>query len=206
MNELVILGAGGHALVAADCAILMGYKSIRFLDQSPEWANDQGLPFPCTGTCDTFTELGDDVDFFVALGSAKMRREWVEKIQEAGKNLATLIHPSAIVSKFADSGIGTILCAQAVLGAGAKLGMGAIVNTGASVDHHCDVGDYAHVCPGARLGGSVVVGTGAWVGIGSSVIQCVRIGDNATVGAGAAVVRDVAMGKTVVGVPARELK
>ncbi|HEU67991.1 MAG TPA: sugar acetyltransferase, partial [Candidatus Acetothermia bacterium] len=43
------------------------------------------------------------------------------------------------------------------------------------------------------------------VGVGASVIPGVRIGAWSVVGAGAAVIRDVAPGSTVAGVPARSL-
>ena len=207
MSQLVILGAGGHSVVAAEVAEAMNtFDSIVFLDQSVDWAKEQQLPYPCVGSCDAFDTMASDAVFFVAYGGAELRRKWTERIADAGRQLATLIHPSAVVSPTAAFGEGVIVCAQAVVNARAKLGTGVIVNTAASVDHDCTLDDYVHVCPGARLAGAVSVGTGSWIGIASSVIQTIRIGDNVTVGAGAAVVRDVDNGLTVVGVPAKALK
>ena len=81
-----------------------------------------------------------------------------------------------------------------------------IVNTHASVDHGCRVGAFAHLAPAVTLGGDVIVGEGALVGVGASVGPARSIGAWATVGVGAAVVRDVAPGETVAGVPARPLR
>ena len=81
-----------------------------------------------------------------------------------------------------------------------------IVNTRASVDHGCQIGAFAHVAPGVALAGDVNVGEGAFIGIGAAVVPGRSIGAWATVGAGASVVRDVAAGTTVVGVPARPMR
>ena len=59
--------------------------------------------------------------------------------------------------------------------------------------------------PGVALAGDVTIGTGALVGIGAAVTPGRRVGAWSTVGAGATVVADVADGTVVVGTPAREL-
>jgi UDP-2-acetamido-3-amino-2,3-dideoxy-glucuronate N-acetyltransferase len=48
-----------------------------------------------------------------------------------------------------------------------------------------------------------VVEHGSSIGSGATILGGVRIGEGATVGAGAVVTRDVALGETVIGVPAR---
>lgn len=49
----------------------------------------------------------------------------------------------------------------------------------------------------------VVIGSDVWIGARGTVLSGVWIGDGATVGAAAVVIRDVPIGTTVVGVPAR---
>jgi len=49
----------------------------------------------------------------------------------------------------------------------------------------------------------VIVQDGVLIGTGAQVLQYLRIGASATVGAGAVVVKDVAAGCTVVGIPAK---
>jgi acetyltransferase-like isoleucine patch superfamily enzyme len=51
----------------------------------------------------------------------------------------------------------------------------------------------------------VVIEDGAWIGIGAVILKGVRIGAGARVQAGAVVTRDVPLGVTVAGNPAREV-
>jgi serine O-acetyltransferase len=68
--------------------------------------------------------------------------------------------------------------------------------------HGVTLGGQGDVKDGRRhptLGNNVTVGAGALI------LGPITVGDNAVVGAGAVVLKDVANGRTVVGVPAREL-
>ena len=67
------------------------------------------------------------------------------------------------------------------------------------------VGDFAHLSPQSALGGRARVGLRTHVGIGATLIQLARVGDDCVVGAGAVVLKEVAAGLTVIGVPARVL-
>ncbi|MNR34560.1 putative acetyltransferase EpsM [compost metagenome] len=120
--------------------------------------------------------------------------------------LVGLIHPAAVVSRYASVDLGSVIMAGVQVNAGAQIGLGCILNTGCSVDHDCQLASAVHISPGAHLAGSVQVDEESWVGIGACVRQLVRIGRRVVVGAGAAVVTDVADDVTVVGVPARPFR
>jgi sugar O-acyltransferase (sialic acid O-acetyltransferase NeuD family) len=204
---LLILGAGGHGKVAADCAAAQGrWSEIVFYDD--RWpAIATCARWPVAGTSQALAKAdAKAAEAFVAIGEARLRLEWIERLREFGFRLATIVHPSAIVSPGATIGAASLVVAGAIVNIDARIGEGAIVNTGASLDHDCVIGAGAHICPGARLAGDVSVGSRAWVGIGASVRQGIAIGEDATIGAGAAVVRDVADGATVCGVPARPMR
>ena len=204
MNQLLILGAGGHGKVMAEVAEAIGkWKNIAFLDDRHATLNGT-LRWP---VIDGVRHAGRFVPEYsqaaVAVGDSEMRLGWIKLLTSNGFGIPSLVHPTAWVSPSAKLGVGSVVMANATVQADARVGQGCIVNTGASVDHDCRLGDGVHVCPGARLGGDVKVGHESWLGIGCSVIQGIQIGGRATVGAGAAVIADVADGMTVVGVPAR---
>lgn len=150
-------------------------------------------------------EIARGTHFVVACGSNALRREISEALLKMGASLASIRHPSAIISPSASVAVGTVLFAGAIVGTNASIGCGVIVNHGASIGHDCQLGDYSNISPGARLGGSVHVGAGVMVGLNASIIQGLRIGEDAVVGAGAVVTSDVEPATTVVGVPARPL-
>lgn len=207
MSRLVILGAGGHGAVVADAAMLMGrWSEIVFLDDNPdEDASVLGLPVEdAVGNWASFNQAG--VDFFVAIGSNAMRLDLLAAIENGDGSVASVMHPSATISRFADIRSGVVVCAGAVINPRAIIREGAIINTGATIDHDCELGRAVHVSPGAHIAGGVRVGERSWLGIGSAVREGVVVGDDVVVGAGAAVVSDVPSNSTVVGVPARPIE
>lgn len=142
---------------------------------------------------------------YVAIGNSAKRIAWINKLQQDGLNLATICHPSSILSEEVSIGAGTLVIAGAVINIGCVIGEGCIVNTGTTIDHDCILANGVNICPGAHLAGNVHIGSGSWIGIGSTIVQGVRIGAGATVGAGAVVLDDVSDGLTVVGVPAKPI-
>lgn len=196
MKALRIIGAGGHGRVLADIAQAMGYKNIAFLDAG----------FPSLARSGAWDVIGtpadiDDSEYAFGIGNNQTRIGLLESIP---CELATLVHPSAVISPHAKIGAGSVICAGAIIGPFATLGQGCIINTCASVDHDCTLHDGVHLSPGAHLGGGVTVGARSWVGIGASVREYKSLGADVTIGAGAAVVTDVTDSARFGGVPAKE--
>ena len=203
MRKLAILGASGHGKVVADCAELCGWESISFFDDAwPGKTRNGGWSIE-GDTRLLMDRLAEFDGVLVAIGNNRIRETRLRALLEQGAPLPVLIHPSAVVSRYAEIGAGSVLFAGAVVNVDCRIGMGAIINTAASVDHDCLLGDAVHVSPGARLAGGVSVGDRSWVGIGVCVKQLVEIGRDVTLGAGAAVVSNIPDGCVAVGVPAR---
>ena len=203
MKHLAILGASGHGKVVADCAELCGWQAVSFFDDAWPGKRANGGWSVMGDTTDLLRRVGEFDGVLVAIGNNAVRQARLRLLAEQGGVLPVLVHPSAVVSRYASLGAGSVVFAGAVLNADCQVGAGAIINTGATVDHDCVLGDAVHVSPGAHLAGGVIVGDRSWLGIGSSARQLVRIGGDVVVGAGAAVVSDVANECVVTGVPAR---
>lgn len=205
--RLVVLGAGGHGKVVADCAELTGkYDSVLFLDsQHPQKTALEC--WPVEGIPDGLASFVDgNTEFFVAIGNNHARLEWLDRVEDAGGVLATLIHPNAVVSRYSHIAPGTLLLGGAIVNAFSTLSKGCIVNTGASIDHDCTLGDAVHIAPGTRLAGTVQVGKCTFLGVGCAVVPGANIGRDVIIGAGATVISDIPDGVTAVGTPAKVIK
>jgi acetyltransferase EpsM len=137
-------------------------------------------------------------------GSALARRHAVVQ-KMANRQWASVIHPTAYVSRSAVIGDGAVVLPRAVVHARAHIGAWAIVNSGAIVEHDCDVGVHAVLSPGVVLGGGAHVGNDCFLGLGAVVRDHVRVGHRAVVGMGSVVLREVPAGTTFAGLPARAL-
>jgi len=203
LKRLAILGASGHGKVVADAAELSGWDEVVFFDDAwPECVSNsawpiQGKTADLLATLDTFTGVA------IAIGNNMIRLEKLKLLREQGATLPAIIHPQAVVSRYATISEGSVICAGVVVNADACIGAGTILNTGCSIDHDCVLADAVHISPGARLAGGVQVGVCAWIGMGAVVRQLLSVGAYSVVGAGAAVVKDVPEHTMVVGVPAQ---
>jgi UDP-perosamine 4-acetyltransferase len=209
MDDVVIIGAGGHGKVVLDILTAEGrYRPVGFVDNNPSLLDSYVCGLPLLGPINALPRLKRQRirHAIVAIGDNRQRLRQLPEIEAAGFELVSAVHPAAFVSPRAAIGRGVVIAPRACVIVDARIGDLAIVNTAAVVDHECDVGEAAHVCPGAVLAGRVRVGRGAFIGIGAQVIQCRSVGEFAVVGAGAAVIQDVSDGATVVGVPARVVK
>ena len=126
-------------------------------------------------------------------------------LREKNKNIATLIHPSAVIGEEVSIGEGTVVMAGAVINPCTIIGDGCIVNTCASVDHDNNLEDFVHIAVGAHLCGTVCVGNKTWIGAGTVVSNNLSVCDDCTIGAGAVVVKNIEEKGTYVGVPAKKL-
>lgn len=142
MNRLVILGAGGYGRTVADIAHQLGYSTI-VLDDA-----DSDHPL---SSFQSYINLS--TSFIPAFGNNAFRMEWINKIEESGGQLATLIHPTAYVSPTATIKSGTVILPHAVVNTDVVVGKGCIINLGAIVDHRCILEEGVHICLGAIVKG-----------------------------------------------------
>ena len=209
-KKLIILGAGAHARVLVDLAgQLPGWELAGLLDDDSSKAGSDVFGVPVLGHTDQLREiaaakLADSAA--IAFGDNALRRRFFEFARQAGLELATLVHPSAVISPHAKLGTGVVVLAGVVVNAGAVIGDNVSLNTGCSIDHDCRLDDHCHIFPNATLTGGVRVGSGASVGANAVVNPNLEIGRDAAVGSGAVVIRDVGPGQVVVGNPARVLE
>lgn len=206
-KTLIIIGAGGHGKVAAECAAAMNYyHTIEFVDALFPQLQTAGRWAVVSNGEDLVQYQSVNTEFFVAIGDNQTRQKVSTQLLNDGARLAKLIHPRAYVSQIDAIGSGSLVCANAVVNIDTVIGIGNIINTGATVDHDCFLADFVHVAPGAHLAGGVKVGEASFLGIGSVIIQGKSLGKYSVLGAGSTLINDLADNVVAVGSPAKVIK
>ncbi|MFJ8531427.1 acetyltransferase [Bacillus sp. NPDC094106] len=207
MKEIALIGQGGHAKVITDMIQAnIGYQVVAlFDDKYKRLCKEHGIWY---GPISSIAPLLVEVRFkiVIAIGNNALRKRIVQQLNLEDNSYEAIIHPTAVVSKSASVGIGTVIMPNVVINADTKIGNHVIINTAAVIEHDNYIGDFVHISPNATLTGSVSVNEGTQVGAGAIVIPNRKIGEWSIIGAGATVIRDIPSFCTAVGSPARVIK
>jgi sugar O-acyltransferase (sialic acid O-acetyltransferase NeuD family) len=203
-EPIFLFGAGGHARSVYEVVARQGtYEVVTVLDDAAR-GDFRGVAI--RGGREVLSSLAGEgpARGVIAIGANAVRREVAALMTEAGLSFVPIVDPAAVVARGVEIRGGTVVMPAVVVNVGTIVGAHVILNTACTVDHDCEIADFAHLSPGVHVSGECAIGAAAHVGIGATVNQQVTIADGAVVGAGAAVTKNVPAGVVVVGVPARE--
>lgn len=203
-RPVLLLGAGGHALVLLDILQQLEFEIAGIIaplnkNEHPAFSQYKRLE----QDSDVITFSVKDVWLVNGLGSLpsknKVRRNKLfNEMKQKGFVFLTLISPHATVSQYADLAEGVQVFAGSIIQAATKVGMNTIINTKVCVDHGCDIGIHNHLAPGVTLSGGVITEKGVHIGTGAAIAQGVRISEGSVIGCGAHLVRDIAQNSKVI--------
>lgn len=140
-KKLLILGAGGHGQVVYEIAVDCGYQQIEYLDDNSNLAI--GKISDMARFKETYEEL------IVGIGNNHARKELIQRAKEVGFKVATLVHPTAYVSRSAVIEEGVVIEPKAIVNANTSIGSGTIISVGSIIDHDVMVSDCCHINSGA---------------------------------------------------------
>jgi sugar O-acyltransferase (sialic acid O-acetyltransferase NeuD family) len=203
-ENIIVIGAGGHAKVVVATLLAAGYTIDALFDDDLSKVGHNIFHIPIIGGLERIADYGYS-SAIIAIGDNRKRKEISIYLDRYCKWI-TVAHPKTIIHDSVDIGKGTVICAGVVIQPDTIIGDHVIINTGATVDHDCRIEDFVHVAPGAHLAGNVSVRRGAFLGLGVVVIPGVTIGEGAIVGAGSVVIDDIPPFAKVAGVPARPIR
>ncbi len=210
IKEIYILGVGHNTDVFIDLAETCGYKVVGLFHYNDERTGELVHDIPILGSNeDLFKENSlENMYFAVSIGDNKIRETLSRKISALGGNLPILIHPTAIVSKYATLSAGVIIHPNVVVQAGATISKYSILSYNSSVTHHSSIGVASYLAANANIGAYVKVENNVLVGQGAIIVssKVPKIGNSAIVGAGAVVIHEVEEKQVVAGNPARIIK
>jgi len=195
MEQILIIGCGGHAASLAD--ILERENKFKIAGYI---VNDRrttcSVNYPLIGNDGDLQNLYRNGIRHVAmgigyLGKSALRERIYQRLKEIGFHMPVVCDPSAIVSKYVKIEEGTIVGKGVIINAGALIGKMCIINTGAIIEHDCRIADFAHISVGSVLCGGVTVKRAAFIGANATVIQGKVIGSNCIIGAGSIIRKNV---------------
>lgn len=206
MDNIIIIGAGGHSKVVQDIVrSLNQYKIYAILDDAfSTTVEKEGIIY---SSIHYLRKLNvNNYYFVIAIGDNRVRQNIAKRISIPSSQYATLIHPSVVISESSNIAKGTVVMPNAVINAHSNIGQHCIINSNAVVEHDNFLEDLVHISPGVVLSGGVKVGEGSHIGSGSVTIPNIKIGSWSTIGAGAVVIKNIPKYVTAVGVPAKIIK
>lgn len=172
MEDIILIGYGGHAKSVADCIEKQNeYRIIGYTEQK-----EMKAKYTYLGTDDVLEEYFNKGVHNVAiclgyLGKGNHRERLYKLVKEIGYSLPIIKDDTAIISENVEIGEGTFIGKGAIINTEAKVGKMSIINTMALVEHECIVGDFAHIAVAAVLCGQVHIGEAAFIGANATVIQ-----------------------------------
>lgn len=215
VKKIVILGTGGNSIDILDTldeisvqTSQTSYQCVGFLDDNPRLWGKERHGVKVIGPLATASELRGC--FFVnAIGSPEnfwKKETIIAKTGIALDRFATIVHPTASVSRMAKLGLGTVVFQNVTITSNVQVGNHVIILPNSVVSHDDVIGDYSCITGGVCISGEVKVGRSCYLGTGSVVRGGVEIGDYCLIGMGSVVLKDVPSKSVVVGNPARLLR
>jgi len=215
MKRIVILGAGGTSFDVLEALEDVNdarrervYECIGFLDDDPAKIGREFAGHRVLGPLASAQELSG-VSFVDSLGSPSnfwLRESVIARSGVPEGAWETVVHPTAVVARSAEIGVGAVILPHVVVCSRAKVGRHVVVLANSVIGHDAVIGDYGCLAAGASLSGNVRVGASCYIGSNAALREGIRVGTHALVGMGSVVVRDVPERAVVAGTPAKYLR
>ena len=195
MDEIILIGAGGHARSCIEVIELTGFYKIAGLVEKDDANVNENLGYPIIGTDDDLQDLRNKYEFaLITVGqikSAITRIRLFRILSNLDYKLPVIMSPRSHVSKHSKIGPGTIIMHDVIVNANARIGKNCIINNKVLIEHDSAVGDHCHIATGAIVNGEVTISNESFIGSGVITKQSVSIGNRCVIGAGAVIKTDV---------------
>lgn len=214
-QKIIILGTGGNSIDILDALNDLNdarreraYECVGFLDDDTNKWGQEIFGARVLGALDTAAQYTDCffVNGIAGVNTFWKKREIIARTQMPRERFATLIHPTASVSRTAQLGYGVVIFQNVTLTHNVEIGDHVMILPASVISHDDVIGEYTSIASGVCISGYARVGQSCYVGARASIKDGVTVGDFALIGMGSVVLRDVAAQTVVVGNPARVLR
>lgn len=208
MKDLIIVGASGFGRELVQWVEDINKETrewniLGFIDDNPNALDGYLCDYSIIGDIQNWQPKSTEY-FACALAFPSVKQKVITMLKDKQAQFATLIHPTAIINKYAEIGEGVVITPRSNVNANAKIGDFVSV-LGSGIGHDAIVGDFSTLSGRCSINGHVKVGNLVYIACGVSVAPSKKIGDGATIGIGSVVISNVKPGVTVFGNPAKRI-
>jgi len=208
-SEIIIIGCNGNCVDIAETIERLAshgekIKLLGFLDDADATQGSSISGYPVLGRIAN-AALFHNAIFVNGIGSPRSYRckpEIVARLDVQVDRWATIIHPTAVVSRHSQIGAGTVLLANVSVGAGVRIGNHCMILQNSVISHDSIVGDYTVLATGVCISGKCNIGSNCYIGSNVSIRDGVNIASETLVGMGAVVVKNLPAACVAYGNPA----
>ena len=188
MDEILLIGAGGHAHACIDVIELEKRYRIAGLVEKNDSTGGDHLGYSVIGTDDDLPKLHEKYkNALITVGQIKSTTNRVNLFQLLSKlnyQFPVIVSPRAYISPHCKIGAGTIIMHDVIVNANAEIGQNCIINNKVLIEHNATVGDHCHIATGAIVNGEAKIGKESFIGSGAITKQSISIGEKCIIGAG----------------------
>ena len=215
MKKLIILGTGGNCIDILDTVNEINehsgqtiYECIGFLDDNQDCWGKVHYGIKVLGPLNSASNYTDCL-LVNGIGSPFnfwKKKDIISSTRAPLEQFATIVHPSASVSKMAELGHGTVVLQNVTIASNVNIGNHVIILPNTVISHDDSIGDYTVVTGGVSISGGVTIGNSCYLGTNSAIIGNVVVGDYCLVGMGSVVINRIEENSVVIGNPAKFLR
>ena len=191
MEEIILIGGGGHCKSVIDVIELEGRFKIAGIVDKPEFLGSKILGYEVIGCDDNLPKLSKKYTYaLITIGqieSPNLRVELFSIVKELGFVLPNIISPKAYISRYASVDEGTVVMHDVLINAKATIGNNCIINSKALIEHDSKISAHCHISTSVTINGGVTVGSGCFIGSGTTTKESIVIKKNSFIKAGSLV-------------------
>jgi sugar O-acyltransferase (sialic acid O-acetyltransferase NeuD family) len=206
MKDIYILGVGNNTLVFIELATLCGYKVKGLYHYNKSRVGEIYYGIKIIDDIDNLFKNEDlsNFNFALSMGNNLIRDELFNTIKYKNGNTPTLIHPSAIISKYATIEEGVIINAFSKINTETIIKQNTIISVNVNISHNTTINKSCYISQSANIGAKLSIGKNSLIGQGAILIsEKGNVGEYVTIGAGSVVTKNIENNKSVKGNPAK---
>ena len=208
--EIYILGVGHNTALTIELAEACGYRVAGLYHYCEGLTGQMVCGVEVMGTHDNLLSEPNlqGRNFALSMGDNDIRASLFYRIKKKGGFLPPLVHPTCVISRFAEIGEGSQLEAYCVVHANSCIGENCNLQPYVLVCHNSTIGKHSFLAAKSIVGAYITVEHNAFIGMSAVLVssKAELIGHHSIIGAGAVLTQNAEPSSTMVGVPAKLLK